>query len=214
MTLNNWAALIHPILAVVFVFPLIGMAVNFAWQTRQRRLQIADDTKSKIPPSVGLEHVKIGRWLTGSVVGLTLVAFAYVIISKTLSEVGLFQAIFILVIFAATIASLVFLYQSRTQKWRAIFATLTGTGLVIMGCQPGIFRRTDEWYISHYYFGMAASLLMIFSLAIVQDIYKDRSGRWRYIHIVLSCFALLLFFGQGITGIRDVFEIGFYTGGK
>ncbi|MGK7940393.1 MAG: DUF4079 domain-containing protein [Crocosphaera sp.] len=214
MTLKDWAALIHPILAVVFVFPLIGIAVNFAWQTRQRRLQIADGAKSKIPPTVGLEHVKIGRWLTGSVVGLTLVAFSYAIISKTLSEVSLFQTIFIFGIFAATIASLVFLYQSRTQKWRTIFATLTGTGLVILGSQPGIFRRSDEWYISHYYFGMAASLLMIFSLATVQNIYKDRSGRWRYIHIVTNCFALLFFLAQGMTGIRDVFEIGFYSGLK
>ena len=156
MTLKDWAALIHPIIAVVFVFPLIGIAVNFAWQTRQRRIQIADGAKSKIPLSVGLEHVKIGRWLTGSVVGITLVALAYAIISKTLSQVNLFQTVFILLIFAATIVCLVFLYQAREQKWRAIFATLTGVGLVILGSQDGVFRRTNEWYISHYYFGITA----------------------------------------------------------
>lgn len=214
MTPKDWAALIHPILAVIFVFPLIGIAVNFAWQTRQRRLAIAGGKNSKIPPSVGLEHVQIGRWLTGGVVGITLVALAYSIITKTLSQVNLFQTVFIWLMFAVTIASLVFLYQAREKKWKAIFATLTGAGLVIIGSQDGVFRRSNEWYISHYYFGIIASILMIFSLAIVQEIYQDRSGRWRYVHIILNCFALLLFIGQGITGMRDLFEIALYSGPK
>ena len=51
---------------------------------------------------------------------------------------------------------------------------------------------------------------MIFSLAIVKDIYKDKSNRWRNAHIILNCFALLLFMGQGITGARDLLEIGKY----
>jgi hypothetical protein len=48
---------------------------------------------------------------------------------------------------------------------------------------------------------------MVFSLAIVEDIYKDRSNRWRYVHIILNCLALLLFMGQGMTGTRDLLEI-------
>ena len=50
-------------------------------------------------------------------------------------------------------------------------------------------------------------LLMIISLAIVPEIYKDRSHRWRIIHTVLNCIALLLFLGQGMTGSRDLLEI-------
>jgi hypothetical protein len=122
------------------------------------------------------------------------------------------QAIFIVLMFAATIASLVFLYQARQRQWRGIFATLTGTGLVVLGCQDGVFRRTNEWYWSHYYIGITAALLMVFSLAIAEDIYKDRSNRWRNVHIILSCLALLLFIGQGMTGSRDLFEIAFYKG--
>ena len=48
---------------------------------------------------------------------------------------------------------------------------------------------------------------MVFSLAIIRDIYQDRANRWRTTHIVLNCFALLLFVGQGITGTRDLLEI-------
>ncbi|AFZ44570.1 hypothetical protein PCC7418_2423 [Halothece sp. PCC 7418] len=217
MTLDNWLTLLHPALAVIVVFPLIGIVVNFAWATRQRRLQIkAGNKKSKIPPVVGRDHVQLGKWLSASVVGIILVAFAHAILSKNIIKNQLFtenppQAIFIVLMFALTIASLVFLYQARAKQWRAIFATLTGMGLVVLGSQDGVFRRSAEWYISHYYYGMIAALLMIFSLAIIDEIYKDKSLFWRRVHIVLNSIALLLFIGQGITGTRDIFEIGLYT---
>lgn len=212
METNDFIALIHPAIAVTVVFPLIGMVVNFAWQTRQRRLQTAGDGKSKIPAIVGREHVNLGRWLTGAVVGITLIALLYSIASKSIVEKQLWnknpsQVIFIALMFAATISSLVFLYRARETHWRGIFATLTGIGLVVLGCQDGVFRRTDEWYWSHYYIGITAALLMVFSLAIIEDIYKDRTNRWRNVHIILNCLALLLFIGQGMTGSRDLLEI-------
>lgn len=167
--------------------------------------------KSKIPPVVGSEHNRFGKLLSGSVVGLALLGIAHPIFKHILTAQLLskapFQVIFIVLLFAATIASLVFLYQAKQRLWRGIFATLTGTGLVVLGCQDGVFRRTNEWYVSHYYIGLTAAMLMIFSLAIVQDIYKDRSNRWRIIHAVLNSVALLLFVGQGITGTRDLLEI-------
>jgi hypothetical protein len=211
MGAKDIAALIHPTIAVVFVFPLIGTVVHFAWQTRQRRLQAAAAGKSKIPPVVGPEHLKLGRWLTGSIVGLVLVGLAYPIFSKMLAaqtwnqEPG--RVAFVVLMFPATIASLVLLYQAKPRLWRAVFATLTGMGLILLGCQPEVFRRGFEWYVSHYYIGIAAAMLIIFSLAIVPEIYQDRSQTWRRVHIVLNCLALLLFIGQGMTGTRDLLEI-------
>ena len=216
MTIEHWATIIHPIIAVVLVFPLIGITANLAWQTRQRRIQTANKVKSKIAPSVGREHVQIGRWLTSSVVGLTLIGLAHPIIFKSFIKQQLWQnntlvALFIILMYAATIASLVFLYRAKSKLWRAVFGILTGMGIVILGFQDGVFRRDNEWYISHFYYGLAASLLMVFSAAIVQEIYKDKSNRWRNAHIILNCLALLLFIGQGFTGTRDLFEIGLYT---
>ena len=206
-------ALIHPAIAVVLVFPLIGIASNFAWQTRQRRLQTKKGGKSKIPPVVGKEHVQIGRWLTGSVVGISLIAIAYSIFLKGIpslrdkGELQSFQVIFIVLMFIATIASTVLLYRAKPMIWRAIFATLAGMGLIILGAQDGVWRLSGEWYWSHYYYGIAVSILMLFSLAIVDDIYRDRTNKWRNVHIILNCLALLLFIGQGITGARDLLEI-------
>lgn len=201
--------LLHPMLAAVYVMPLIGIATYFAFQTRQRRLKTAAGEKSKIPPVVGKEHVQIGRVLTASVVGLVLLGVGHPIVkniknnevlSNNPSQVG-----FIVLMFAFTIATLVLLYRAKQTLWRAIFATLAGMGLVILGCQDGVFRRGYEWYLSHYYFGMTAALLMIFSLAILPDIYKSKN--WRRVHIALNCIALLLFISQGITGVRDLLEI-------
>ncbi len=207
--LNDAFTLLHPALAVLFVVPLISLVVNLAWQTRQRRLQIAAEGKSKIPAS-GKEHQQLGRWLTAAVVGLALIGLAHdpvkAILTDHLWSKQPFQVIFFILLFPATIASLVFLNKAQQKIWRGIFATLTGMGLVLLGCQPAVFRRTDEWFVSHYYIGLAAAMLMIFSLAIVPEIYKDRSNRWRIIHAVLNSVALLLFVGQGLTGVRDLLE--------
>jgi hypothetical protein len=80
MQFVDFLALIHPVLAIVVVFPIIGLVVNFAWQTRQRRLETNAGNKSKIPPVVGPEHLRLGRWLTGTVVGVNLLALAYSVV--------------------------------------------------------------------------------------------------------------------------------------
>ncbi len=206
--------IIHPALAVIFVFPLIGIVSYYSWLTRQRRLAVVNKQKSKIAPIVGPEHVKIGRWLSSAVVAITLLGLAYPIgeniIKNQMWVSNFLQFIFLILMFVLTAVSLYFLHNARQKHWRGIFATLTGMGIVILGCQDGVFRRTNEWYMSHYYYGIVAALLMVFSLAIVEEIYKDKSNRWRNVHIILNCFALLLFMGQGITGTRDLLEIGKY----
>lgn len=206
---QDLASLIHPALVVIFVFPMVGIVTNFAWQTRQRRLAAKKD-KNKIPAVVGREHVKVGRWLAASVVVASLIALAYSILYKSFIKKDLWtknnpQAVLISLMFVATIASLVLLLRAKPKLWRGIFATLTGMGLIIIGEQDGVWRLADQWYWSHHYIGMAVSMLMIMSIAILDDIY--RSTAMRNLHIVLNCLALLLFIGQGITGARDLLEI-------
>ncbi|MBR8836915.1 MAG: DUF4079 domain-containing protein [Stigonema ocellatum SAG 48.90 = DSM 106950] len=211
MEYRDMLVLLHPALAVIVVFPLIGIVVNRAFQVRQRRLQTLAQGKSKIPPVVGQEHVQLGRWLTGSVVIVTLLALANGIFGNIVDhQVWMkapFQVVFIVLLFASTLATLGLLYRAQDKRWRGVFATLSGMGLVILGCQDGVYRKTDQWYISHYYYGIMAALLMIFSLAILPDIYQDRTNRWRKVHITLNCIALLVFLGQGITGTQALLEI-------
>ncbi|UFP96256.1 DUF4079 domain-containing protein [Gloeobacter morelensis] len=203
--------LLHPILAVTAVFPLLGVVCYFAWQTRQRRLQLAEGEKSKIPATSGPEHVNIARWLAGGVVVLALLGIGRPLFGKALTDqlwsVNPLLFTFILSTFAVTVAAFVLLYRVRDRLQSVVFAGITAVGILVLGFQDGIFRRDDMWYASHFYLGITATLLMIFSLVIVQNIYQDRTGRWRQAHIVLNSIALLLFVGQGITGARDLLEI-------
>lgn len=210
MSLDDVILLLHPALAVVVVFPLIGIVLNRAILTRRRRLQTPSG-KSQIAPTVGSEHLQLGRWLTGSVVGVALLGLAHPIGSKILETkrwtTHPFQVVFILFMFLATIGSLILLYRARPWYWRAIFAGLTSLGVIVLGFQDGVFRRDNEWFVSHFYYGLVATVLMILSLAMVQDIYRDHTQVWRRIHILLNCLATLLFLGQGLTGTRDLLEI-------
>jgi Protein of unknown function (DUF4079) len=211
MEFRDAILLLHPVLAVIVVFPLIGIIVNRALQVRQRRLETVETGKSKIPPIVGQEHVQLGKWLTTAIVGNVLLALGYKIfgniIDKQIWIKSPFNPILIGLLFAVTIASLYFLYQAKQRIWRGIFATLIGIGLVVLGCQDGVYRETNQWYISHYYYGELSALLMIFSVAILPDIYKDKTNRWRKVHIILNCIAFLLFIGQGITGAKGLLEV-------
>jgi integral membrane sensor domain MASE1 len=71
--------LLHPIAAVTIIFPLLGVVLHRALQVRQRRLTTRKD---KILATVGQEHVQLGRWLTGSVVGIVLLALANDVLGK------------------------------------------------------------------------------------------------------------------------------------
>ncbi|MGF1515305.1 MAG: DUF4079 domain-containing protein [Elainellaceae cyanobacterium] len=211
MSISDFALILHPTLSVAIVFPLIGIATGLAWQTRQRRLTVAHKEKSKIPPIVGSEHLTIGRWLAAGVIGVAILGMSEPIISKMIANDTFSQepgrATFVVLMIVLTIASAALLYRAKPALWRGIFATLTGMGLVILGCQPEVFRRGFEWYTSHYYYGITAGLLMILSVAVVPDIYKDKQKRWRRAHAMLNAIAVLLFIGQGFTGARDLLEI-------
>ena len=77
MTTTDWLWILHPALAVVLIYPLIGMVVRLAWQTRQRRV-----AQVKHPPVVGRDHSDLGRWLAVGVVCLVLIALTVVIATK------------------------------------------------------------------------------------------------------------------------------------
>lgn len=210
MSVRDWILLLHPVIAVMVVFPLLGIVMNRALQTRQRRLQTRQGEKSKIPPAVGQEHVQHGRWLTGVIVGVTLLAlsddiFSTVVdqqlLSKNPAQVG-----WIVLLLGVAIAALVLLYRAKQRRWRAIFATLTGAAIIMLGCQDGVYRNTENWYKSHYYYGVTATLLVVFSLAILPEIFRDKTNRWRNIHIILNSIALLLFLGQAVTGTQSLLE--------
>jgi MFS family permease len=128
------------------------------------------------------------------------------IVDKKVWAQSPFKVILISLVFVAAIASLSLLYRAKTRLWRIVFAILTSVALIVIGSQDGVYRL-NPWYISHYHYGITAALLTIFSVAIVREIYQDRTNRWRKIHIILNSIALLLFIGQAFTGTQALLEV-------
>ena len=208
MTTTDWLWVLHPALAVVLIYPLIGMVVRLAWQTRQRRV-----AKVKHPPVVGQDHSDLGRWLAAGVVFLVLIALTVVIATKApLFDFsgGANRAIQLIIVLLGTGASLIALWRSKAAALRLSFSLITWIGVLTLGAQPEVWRLSDDplslaFWQSHYWAGVAVTGLMLFSLAARPEIFRDL--RLRRLHVTASVLAALLFVMQGITGTRDLLEI-------
>ena len=77
----DWWLLLHPVLAVVLIYPLIGVVVRLGLQARQRRVH-----QAKLPATTGRDHSQLGQWLAAAVVVLVLIALAVVISSKQTAD--------------------------------------------------------------------------------------------------------------------------------
>jgi hypothetical protein len=199
----DWLFLIHPVLAVVLIYPLLGVVVRLGLQTRQRRID-----KAKLPPSIGLEHNQLGQWLAAGVVTLVLIALAVVISTKPTTDSS--RQLPLLLAWLGTAASLVALWRVQSAGLRLSFALITWSGLLALGAQPEVFRLSDNpfeaaFWQSHYWGGVLVSGLMLFNLAAWPEIQRHLS--WRRLHISANVLAAVLFLSQGISGSRDLLEI-------
>lgn len=204
----DWLWLLHPALAVVLVYPLLGMVLRLARQTRDRRL-----TQAKHPPTVGRDHADLGQWLATAVVAIVLIAEAVVIATK--HPLGAFEgglprlAVLVLVVVGSVVA-LALLWRVKQPSYRASFALLCWAGTIGLGLQPEVFRRSDNpldplFWQSHFWGGIGLVGLMLFSVACRPEIHRHL--RWRRLHISANALAALLFLAQGLSGLRDLLEI-------
>ena len=208
MTALDWLWILHPALAVVVVYPLLGVVMSLAWQTRQRRV-----AKQKHPPTVGRDHSDVGRWLAASVVWLVLIALTVSIASKVpLADFagGVTRAAQLLVVLLGTSASLIALWRCQAAVFRFSFSVLTFIGVLALGAQPEVWRVSDDlfssgFWQSHYWSGVAVTGLMLLSLSARREITRDL--RVRRLHVTASILAAVLFLMQGVTGTRDLLEI-------
>ena len=204
----DWLWILHPFLAVVLVYPLVGVVVRLAIQTRARRLQ-----NQKLPVTVGRDHSDLGRWLAAAVVLLVLIALSVVIGTKAplvQFEGGLARAIQLLLVLFGTIVSLLALWRCTRPGLRLAFSLITWAGVLGLGAQPEVWRLSDNpftpaFWQSHYWAGVGVTGLMLFSLGARSEILRDI--RIRRLHVTANVLAALLFLTQGLTGTRDLLEI-------
>ena len=77
MTLIDWLALVHPVLIILFVYPVVGATIRLGLLARERRLG-----QSKQPVAVPKEHADHGRWLTAGVVVAVLIALLFSFLNR------------------------------------------------------------------------------------------------------------------------------------
>ena len=208
MALVDWLWILHPVLAVVLIYPLIGIVIRLAMQTRSRRLKTA-----KSPPTVGRDHSDLGRWLAAGVVGVVIVALIVAIATHAPLDQfqgGFTRAFTLLLVLIGTLLSLGALWIAKAPGLRLAFALITWAGVLGLGAQPEVWRLSDDpfspgFWQSHYWSGVAVVGLMLFSLGARPEILRDL--RLRRLHVTANVLAALLFVVQGVTGTRDLLEI-------
>lgn len=210
MTPIDWFSLLHPVLVILFVYPVVGATIRLGILVREKRLGITQQ-----PALVPREHADHGRWLTAGVVVAVLIALVYSFISKAIEPAAAFpggtlRLALLLLVAAGTLVALVALLTVKHPALRASFTVLTWAGLLGLGSQPEIWRLSDNpfsgaFWSSHYWSGVLLTGLLLFNLAARPEI--TRQVRWRRLHIASNLLILVLLAVQAITGSRDLLEI-------
>jgi hypothetical protein len=208
MDTKDWLWILHPALTVALIYPLMGVVVRLGVQTRQRR-----EEGAQLPPTTGRDHSDLGRWLAVAVVGTVLVALTVVIATAMpLSQFrgGLGRGGQLVLVLVGTLAALAALWRASAKLLRLAFALITWLGVLTLGAQPEVFRRSDnplqgDFWSSHYWSGVAVVGLLLFSLGARPEILRER--RWRRVHLGASVLVGVLFVVQAFSGSRDLLEI-------
>ena len=210
MTPVDWFALLHPVLVILFVYPVVGATVRLGILVREKRLGITQQ-----PAKVPAEHSDHGRWLTSGVVVAVLVALLYSFGSTFSADPAAFAggvarlALLLLVALGSLVSQLA-LWWVRRPLWRACFALLCWAGLLGLGSQGEIWRVSDNpftgsFWASHYWAGILLTGLLLGTTAARPEI--QRSLRLRRLHVTAALLISLLLAVQAITGSRDLLEI-------
>ena len=130
MTPIDWLSLLHPVLVILFVYPVVGATIRLGILVRENRLGI-----TKQPAPVPREHADHGRWLTAGVVVAVLIALVYSFLSAASEPGASFSGGaprlgLLLTVAAGTLVALLALLRVKRPGLRASFTLLTLAGLL------------------------------------------------------------------------------------
>lgn len=204
LTSLDWLGLLHPVLAVLFIYPVAGTVVRLGILSREHRTGY----NPLLPATVRVEHWEHGRWLTSAVVVAVLIALGYAFIAKGVPTAG--QGLQLALAWLGSLLALLALWRVRRPTLRAGFALLTWAGLLGLGSQPQVWRLADNplqpaFWGSHYWAGVLLTGLLLYNLAARPE--TQRSPRMRRLHLAVNLLVTVLFAVQGITGCRDLLQI-------
>jgi hypothetical protein len=206
MSALDWLALLHPVLMILFVYPVVGATIRLGILVRERRLQI-----NPLPPTVPVEHTDHGRWVgTGTVVAV-VIALAWSFWEHG-QAVGGFpgggaRLARLLLLGGGALAACWALWRLRRPGRRAAAALLAWGGLLLLGLEPEVWRLADNplrpaFWASHFWSGGLLCGLLLFAMAAAPEI-AQRPGL-RRLHVAAALLIAVLLAVQAITGCRDL----------
>lgn len=199
MTLADWLALLHPVLMILFVYPVVGATIRLGILVREHRLGITQQ-----PALVPVEHADHGRWVTSGTVLAVLIALIW---SDVVAGVPLPRLLPLLLVAVGCMGSCLALWWVRAAALRAAFALLCWLALLALGLQPAVFRGSDDpltlaFWGSHHWSGWLLCGLFLFGMAAKPEIAASlRLRRW---HVASAFLMAVLLAVQAISGCRDL----------
>ena len=198
---HQWWGLIHPVVMILFVYPVTGAMIRLGILARERRLEI-----NPIADTVPLEHAQHGAWVTGGVLVAVLVGLSH---SLTGAEIGL-----VLLSGFVVLIGYISLLRSRLIWQRLLAAAISWGGMLTLGLQPAVERLSDQpwtglFWQSHFWMGWILTGLLL-SSTVIQPLI-GRSTRLRRWHVATNVLVALLLAMQAISGSRDLVISGLLT---
>lgn len=137
LSLADGAALLHPLLMILFVYPVGAVTVRLATHVRERRLDLHPQ-----PASVLVEHAQHGQWLTsGAVLAVLLAQLWGVFLAPGAPAQPSRAALLALLALASLVAALA-LWWVRRPALRLLFALLSWSGLLSLALlSEGMLRQ-------------------------------------------------------------------------
>ena len=204
---TDWVRLIHPVLMILFVYPVVGATIRLGTLARERRLEI-----NPLPPSVGVEHAEHGRWAaTVSVVSVLIALLATAIrplaadVPSVLGDPTVWP--WRVLVSAAALAGCLALWRVRRPFQRAASALLCWAALGWLVSRPQAWSLGDDplagaFWRSHGWSGLLLCGLLLFAMAARAEIL--RSMAMRRLHVAAGVLVALLLAVLAITGCRDL----------
>ena len=201
LSLHHWWGLIHPVLIILFVYPVTGATIRLGILARERRLEL-----NPIADTVPLEHAQHGAWVTGGVLVAVLIGLSH---SLAAADLGL-----TLLLGFVVLIGYISLLRSSLIWQRLLAGAISWSGVLILGLQPTVERLSDQpwtglFWQSHFWMGWILTGLLLSSTAIHPLI--GRSTRIRRWHVATNVLVALLLAMQAISGSRDLVISGLLT---
>ena len=194
LTGHDWLGLIHPVLMILFVYPVVGATIRLGILAREKRLKI-----NPIADTVPVEHAQHGAWVTGGVLVAVLIGLGHSLWSS--HPLGL------IVTGSALMFGFGRLLATRLVWQRFLWAIASACGLLLLGLQSAVERFSNvPWsplfWQSHFWMGMLLTALLLSSTALQPLI--GPSVQARRIHVSSNLLVALLLAMQAISGTRNL----------